>query len=101
MANHNANAIAIDQQPGFESPYGQTHGLSDVALVSLRIAERMSILSEGVVNAADDGESYESLVRQIRTLHDNLANLSNSCNQALHEHGFYRASDSNQLKLID
>lgn len=101
MATNNANTNSIDQQPGFDSPYGKTTGLSDVSLFSLRAAERMSMISEGVVKAADDDESYETIVRRVKELHSNLVNLSKSCNQALHEHGFYRADNSDQIRLID
>ncbi|MCG7879840.1 MAG: hypothetical protein JAZ03_00340 [Candidatus Thiodiazotropha taylori] len=46
------------EQAAFYSP-------PDYILLSLRTGERMSILSESVAMAANDGEAYESLVPQI------------------------------------
>jgi hypothetical protein len=101
MATQNANAITIDEQPSFQSPYGKHHGLTDVALLSLRLAERMCIISEGIVQAADDGESYETLVNRLKLLHHDLECLEKCSNQALHEHGFYLPENKDQLQLID
>lgn len=65
------------------------NSLPDVTLRSLRVGERLSIISEGIIKDADDGESYESLVRQLKTLHCNHDDLKDACCSALHQHGFY------------
>ncbi|MEW8389520.1 MAG: hypothetical protein AB2660_18545 [Candidatus Thiodiazotropha sp.] len=67
----------------------------DYILLSLRTGERMSILSESVAMAANDGEAYESLVRQINTLHHNLECLKGNCRQALYQYGFYTPGGPN------
>lgn len=93
MVSGNRSILPLEQQPDPTGPYGQVSGLSKDALLSLRHAERMSIVSKGVLNAAREGEPYETLVRMVSTLHEDLASLTTSANRALREHGFYRQSE--------
>ncbi len=77
-------------RPDNNGPYGEVHGLSDIAVASLRMAERMVILSGDVVQAADNDEAYESIKRLVEGLHRNLETVAESAKLALQEHGFYR-----------
>jgi hypothetical protein len=90
MASVNPKLVPLERQDGPQSPYGEVSGLSGDALLSLRVAERVSILSGDILHAAREGEAYETLVRMVEVMHDNLMSLSERSRCALSQHGFYR-----------
>jgi len=53
------------------------------AITTLRIAERLPIIFDGLVSAADEGEAYETLVRMIHGFHGDLEDLSTMAANAL------------------
>lgn len=53
------------------------------AITTLRIAERLPIIFDGLVSAADDGEAYETLARMIHDFHGSLEDLSTMAANAL------------------
>jgi hypothetical protein len=48
---------------------------NDALLLLINIVERLSILSDGILASANSGEPYETLVRQIRVLHQQHVEL--------------------------
>ena len=48
----------------------------DGGLIVLNAVERLPEFSGGIVQAADDGEPYETLVRQLNALHENIDELA-------------------------
>ncbi|MET0090830.1 MAG: hypothetical protein ABW068_12620 [Candidatus Thiodiazotropha sp.] len=90
MANDHRSVLLPVQQTYSKENYGEVLGLSEEALLSLRMAERMSMLSEDILHAAQEGEAYETIVRKVESLHNSLADLTSCANRALFGHGFYR-----------
>ncbi|MCU7927543.1 MAG: hypothetical protein KZQ97_14015 [Candidatus Thiodiazotropha sp. (ex Dulcina madagascariensis)] len=90
MANDHRSVLLPVQQTYSKENYGEVLGLSEEALLSLRMAERMSMLSEDILHAAQEGEAYETIVRKVESLHSCLADLTNCANRALFGHGFYK-----------
>lgn len=52
---------------------------------TLRIAERQALASEDILRNFEDGESYETLQRQVYGFHINCLELSKSIKQILPE----------------
>ena len=59
-------------RPEHESPAVQM----DRCLMVMNIAERLPIMSGGIVDDAREGESYELLVRRLDSLHHQLQSLA-------------------------
>ncbi len=53
----------------------------DPVLLTLHIIESLELLSSSVVAAAHKGESYETLTRQLETLHQNLQEVAQLASQ--------------------
>ena len=48
----------------------------DRCLMVLNVAERLSLMSESMMDDVTEGESYESLVRGLKSLHHQLESLA-------------------------
>jgi hypothetical protein len=82
MANTNPSPDLHNQETIFQRTFSldeQNHS----AITTLRIAERLPIIFDGLVSAADDGEAYETLVRMIHGFHGSLEDLSTMAANAL------------------
>jgi hypothetical protein len=85
----NPKHVPLERQLDPQPPYGEVSGLSDDALLSLRVAERLSYISGGILHAAREGEPYEALIRRVEMMHADLVTLGDRSRCALYQHGFY------------
>jgi len=70
-----ATANSIDRELSLqESADAQSYSID----LLLRRAEVLPTLSAGILMGANDGESYETLVRQIQNLHLNITEFAQS-----------------------
>jgi len=82
MANSNPSLDLQNQKPILQRAFSLDE-LSNPAITTLRIAQRLPIIFDGLVSAADEGEAYETLIRMIHDFHGNLVDLSTIAANAL------------------
>jgi len=51
-------------------------------LAALNAVERLSVLSQSILEGVDEGEAYETLCRRLRTLHRNIMEISEMADAA-------------------
>ena len=82
MANTNPSTDFHNQETIVQRTFSVDEQ-SNPAITTLRIAERLPIIFDGLVSAADDGEAYETLTRMIHDFHGSLEELSTMAADAL------------------
>jgi hypothetical protein len=81
MDNINQEVVPSAPRTMSPSPYSLADQMDHILLV-LNVAENLTVLSEGIRQAAAEGEPYEVLVRKIETLHMNLTHIATSVSEA-------------------
>jgi len=84
MATVNITTISpalLTRRSNAENPQELAASMNRV-LLALNAIERLVLLSGDIVDAAQEGESYETLTRRLNTLHGNMLEVSQLATEA-------------------
>jgi hypothetical protein len=82
MATQDHNVLLFRQQPALSQPHQSLADQMDEVLTVINAVEQVPILSQDILDRALDGDPYETLVRKIGSLHDNLVEMSKAATRA-------------------